>query len=367
MKTVFCRLFALFALGADLPAFALEDLVKIDAEQERHIGVRTLAPETIASVPLARAPARVSLPPRNEYLVSAPQAGMVVKVEVALGVHIAQGATLAEIQSPALLTLQRGALDASTGFNLAQARLNRDKTLLAEGIIAHMRYQETLSEYERQAAALTESEQILAAAGMAKRDIEKLLKTRKLDSRLSIRSPIDGAILERMATVGQRVDLLAPLFRVGRLDELWLEIDMPQERLRELRLGDKIRIENTRYDARIAHIGQNVNPASQSALVRAVIAGAPADIRPGQNVNVQLSHASTDELLRLPLGALIRHEGKDYVFVRAPGGFAARQVQVAGTEDRKATIHEGLRKGEEVVVQGVAALKAAWIGLGGDE
>jgi cobalt-zinc-cadmium efflux system membrane fusion protein len=184
---------------------------------------------------------------------------------------------------------------------------------------------------------------------------------------MAITSPIAGVVLERMVTVGQRVDVLAPLFRIGKLDELWLEIDMPQERLGELRLGDKVRIENTPYSARITLIGQSVSPGSQSALVRGIIEGNPKDIRPGQNVNVQISHASTDRPFRLPIAALINQEGKTYVFVRVQGGFAARPVAVASTEERNVVIHEGLQGDEQVVTQGVAALKASWTGIGSDE
>jgi cobalt-zinc-cadmium efflux system membrane fusion protein len=357
----------LITMGLSFPLHALEALIKLNAEQEQHIGIRTLKPESIASIPLARAPARISLPPRNEYIVSAAQAGLISKVEVALGVGIKRGQTLAQIQSPSLLALQRGVLDAASLLHLAQTKLNRDKTLLAEGVIAHIRYQEMQSEFERQETALKEAEQVLAAAGVSEAALQNLLKTRKLNSHLDVLAPIDGVILERMVVAGQRVELLAPLFRVGKLDELWLEIDMPQERMHELRIGDKVHIENSDSKARIEHIGQSINPGSQSALVRAVIEGKPKDIRPGQNVNVQLTHASTDQLLRLPIAALVNYEGKTYVFVRNAGGFAARPVAVASMEDRSIVIHEGLEASEEVAVQGVAALKAVWTGLGSDE
>ena len=137
-----------------LPLQALEDLIKINAEQEQHIGIRTLKPEAISSIPLARAPARVTLPPQNEYIVSPAQAGLISRIEVAMGMKIAKAQVLAEIQSPSLLGLQRDVLDAVTGFNLAQSKLNRDTTLLQEGIIARMRYQETRSDYERYATAV---------------------------------------------------------------------------------------------------------------------------------------------------------------------------------------------------------------------
>jgi len=362
-----CPVVFLLLTLLSFPALALENFVKINIEQEQHIGIRTQQPDPIASVPLARAPARISLPPQNEYLVSAAQAGLVSRVDVALGVKIAKGQLLARIQSPNLLALQRGVLDAATLFDLAKAKLNRDSILLQEGIIAQMRYQETKSDYERYATSLKEAEQILAAAGVSQAGIEALKRSRRLDSMMDIVAPIDGVILERLVTTGQRVDLLAPLFRIGKLDELWLEIDMPQERINELRLGDKVRIENTPYSARIANIGQSVTPGSQSALVRGIIEGRPKDIRPGQNVNVQISHASTDRLFRLPLSAVVNHEGETYVFVRTPGGFAVKPVAVANTEERHVVIHEGLQGGEPVVVQGAAALKATWIGIGGDE
>jgi cobalt-zinc-cadmium efflux system membrane fusion protein len=350
-----------------MPALAVEDMIKINAEQEQHIGIRTVKPEAISTIPLARAPARVTLPPQNEYVVSAAQAGLISRVEVSMGMNIAKSQVLAQIQSPSLLGLQRDVLDAVTGFNLAQSKLNRDTTLLEEGIIARMRYQETRSEYERYATALKEADQVLQAAGVSDIDIQTIKQTRRLNSFMNVRSPIDGVILERMVTAGQRVDVLAPLFRIGKLDELWLEIDMPQERMNEVRMGDRVRIENSSNAARITQIGQSVNPGSQSALVRGVIEGKTQSIRPGQNVNVQISHASTDRLFRLPIAALVYQEGKPYVFVRAQGGFAARQVAVASTEERNVVIHEGLHDGESVAVQGVAALKASWIGIGSDE
>lgn len=349
------------------PAQAEQSLIQLTPEQEQHIGLRSQLPETIASIPLARAPARISLPPQNEFIVSATQAGVVSKVEVALGVKIRLGQVLAQMQSPNLLLLQREVLDAATRLNLAQSKLNRDTTLLQEGIIAKLRWQETHSEFEQAQALLTAAEQTLAAAGMSHAQIQQLKQSRRLDAHLNIVAPIDGVILERMATAGQRVDLLSPLFRVGKLGELWLEIDMPQERINELRVGDTVQIENTAHTARVVHIGQNVNPASQSALVRGVIDGHPTDIRPGQNVNAQISHASTDQLFRLPLAALVNHEGKTYVFVRVQGGFSARPVAVASTESRHVVIHEGLQTGEQVVIQGIAALKASWLGLGSED
>jgi cobalt-zinc-cadmium efflux system membrane fusion protein len=365
MKALF--LLVLMCLSLAVTATAAENVVRLSAEQIGHLGVRTVAPEAVAALPLARAPGRVVLPPAKEFVVSALQSGVVGHVNVPVGVKVAKGQVLAQIRSADLLDMQRALLNAASEFGLAQAKLHRDQTLLQEGVISRLRWQETRSDFDKAQADLGAAEQTLLASGMSPADVKRLKSTHKLDSLLEVRAPIDGVVLERMAVVGQRVDVLAPLFRIGKLDELWLEVDMPQERLREIRIDDRVTVDNPKASARIVEVGQNVDPQSQSALVRAVVDQGTAELRPGMHVNVQLMHRSTDRLFRIPVAALFSHEGRNYVFVKVSEGFAARAVAVAGQEAYGIVVHEGLEPGEAVAVQGVAGLKAAWLGIGEGE
>ena len=346
---------------------AREEIVRLTPEQAQHIGIRTQAPTPTQQMPLVRAPATVSLPPQNEYVVSATQAGLISKIEVALGVKVKTGAVLAQIQSPELLGLQRAVLNAATDVNLSRSKLHRDHTLLQEGIISQMRYQETESNYQRAATVLKEAEQVLAAAGLSETEIQALQRHRKFSAQLTVRAPFEGVILERMAMAGQRVELLAPLFRIGKLDELWLEIDMPMERLSEMQPDDRVLVEGIDLEARVAHVSQNISPASQSARVRAIVGSHTEALKPGQHVNVQLMHTRTDKLFKIPLGALFSQDGKDYVFVQTDSGYAPKIVQVASREAHEAAIHQGLQAEDKIVVEGTAALKASWLGIGEDE
>lgn len=350
-----------FGLGG--PLSALEASLSLTAEQIAHIGVHTSVPEPVSAMPLVRAPGRVVLPPAREFVVSALQAGVVSHVNVPLGVKVSKGQVLAEIRSTALLDVQRTLLDAVSVLSVARARLDRDDTLLREGIISRLRWQETRSDFDRAQAAVGAAEQTLAASGMSMAAVERLKTSHRLGSALDVRAPTDGVVLERMVTVGQRVDALAPLFRIGQLDELWLEVDMPQERLHEIRIGDRVSVDSPKATARIVEVGQNVDPQSQTALVRALMEEGGADLRPGMHINVQLMHRSTDHIFRVPIAAVFSHEGKSYVFVKTGDRFEAREVAVAGQEPYSVVVHEGLKPSEPVVVQGVAALKAAWLGV----
>lgn len=342
-------------------ALAQGKLVRLNDEQRNHLDVQTAQAIPVDMIPLSQAPGRVVLPPAKEFAVTSLQAGIITRVNVPLGVKVAKGQVLAEIDSIALVDLQRAVIDAHSVFSVAESRLRRDETLLREGVISRLRWQETRSEYERAQATLKAAEQTLLASGISRAEIKQLKAGHHINGVYRVLAPVDGMVLTRMAIVGQRVDALAPLFRIGTLDELWLEVDMPQERLKEALIGDWVTVETPRARARVIEISQSVDPQSQSALVRARVEQGADRLRPGMQVNVQLMHRSTDRIFKVPLAAVFNHEGRSYVFVKRMDGFEPVEVEVAGQEAYNAVLHEGLQGGEAIVIQGVAALKAAWL------
>lgn len=361
MRRPFLGGFLVLALILTEVALAQGKLVRLNDEQRRHLDVQTTLAEPVDTVPLAQAPGRVVLPPAKEFAVTSLQSGIITRVNVPLGVKVAKGQVLAEIDSIALVDLQRAVIDAHSVFSVAESRLRRDETLLREGVISKLRGQETRSEFERAQATLKAAEQTLLASGITWAEIKQLETSHRINGLYRVLAPVDGTVLARMAIVGQRVDTLAPLFRIGTLDELWLEVDMPQERLKEALIGDRVTVERPRARARVIEISQSVDPQSQSALVRARVEQGADQLRPGMQVNVQMMHRSTDRIFKVPIAAVFNHEGQNYVFVKRMEGFEPVQVEVAGQEAYNAVLHEGLQGGEAIVIQGVAALKAAWL------
>ncbi len=89
---------------------------------------------------------------------------------------------------------------------------------------------------------------------------------------LNVRAPIAGVVMERLAVVGTHIDMMAPLYRIANLDELWLEIAIPQERMGSIKIGDQVLVENSEVSAKITLLGQSVNPENQTILARAIVA-----------------------------------------------------------------------------------------------
>jgi multidrug efflux pump subunit AcrA (membrane-fusion protein) len=115
----------------------------------------------------------------------------------------------------------------------------------------------------------------------------------------------------------------------------------------------------------VSLIGRDVDPDSQTVLVRAEAREASACLRPGQYVQVRLQLGGTDKLYRVPTNAVVHTKEMTLIFVRAPYGFVATQIQVAGQESDYTVVTGKLSGDESVAVSGLAAIKAAWMGLGG--
>ena len=340
--------------------------IPITPEQMDHLGITVAPVEPTTSFATDQLPGRVVIPPRQERVVSTPSEGLVTGLKAGAGDEVKHGDVLAVIQSPAVIVLQREFLQAKTEEKLAATDLNRDRQLFKEGIVAERRYLETRSNHERMAATLDERRQALRLAGMDDAAIETLERTRELSSEISVYAPIAGVVLKGMAVVGQRVNGSDPLYRLAQLEPLWLEIQVPLDRVTGVRPGAAVELPCPQGEATVELIGRDVDPDSQTVLVRAEVRKAQECLRPGQHVQVRLKLGSPEQLYRIPASAVVQTSELSVVFVQAPYGFAAIRVNVAGHDQGYAIVTGHIKEGESVAVSGLAAIKASWIGLGGD-
>lgn len=367
MKKLRMVLILLSLLSVTICSFAGDGIIRMSKVQMYNLGIKLGKPEPVKQIPMLYAPAKVVVPPDQEYIVSASLAGLINKLNVAIGDTVQKGQVLAHINSPDLLALQRQFLKANSQRNLAWAAYQRDKKLLDEGVISDRRWQETRAQYVGYVSEANEARQLLEITGMTADDIKKLENKRRLTSQLDVYSPITGVVMDRMAVAGERIDILAPLYRIANLAQLWLEINIPQERLNSIAVGDRVLVSNAPATARISLLGQSVNPTNQTILARAVIDGKPEGIRAGQTVNTQIIQTSDKPVYKVPNAAVAQSEGLTYIFVRTPEGFLMKAVNILGKEGRYSIITADMQADEEIAIRGAVALKAKWMGLGSEE
>lgn len=354
-------------LSAGFNAFATEMQIKISPEQIDNLAIKVGPVIPSQQVPLLSAPARVVVSSNREQLLTAPQSGFLTQLRANIGDKVSKGQILAQIHSPELLRLQQQFLTARSELNLVSLEQQRDQKLLEEGVIAQRRWQQTQALYNSKAAIAEEAKQLLTMTGMSRSEINALAKQHKLSSLLQVRSPIDGVVLDRLATLGTRLDMLTPIYHIADLSELWLEINIPQERITGVHLGDLVKVGDTDISASISLLGQSVNQANQTMLARAVVQNSSPQLRLGQNLTVQLMRNAEQVGFKVPQSAIAQNTGHNYVFVRNTQGFLVTEVTIAGKQDQDTLVSGPLNADMQIALQGTVALKANWLGLGGDE
>jgi len=351
----------------NIPSLQAVEQIKLSEAQLDNLGVQLGHPQEIDSIPLMEAPAQVSIPHHNEYVVSSFQAGLVQKINVAIGDEVKKGQILVSIKSPELLALQLQHLQTLNELRLVRSQYTRDKNLHQEGVIAAKRWLKTQTDYSVLSSRVNETRQLLSIAGLSDQEIKLLEKKHQLSSQLKLVSPITGTVLQCNVIPGERVDALVPLFRVANLDELWLDISIPQERLKQIHVGDTVYVKGQDATATVFLLAENVNTRNQTVLVRAKIVSGLESLRPGQTVNTQIRQFNNNAKLKVFNSALATHQGKTYIFVKNKDGFNALPVTVLGSEKQTAIISGDVRADDTIAVKGAVALKAAMLGLGGDE
>ena len=349
--------FFALALSVGLPAAAAEDIV-LNAGQLKSLGIETRAVEAAAGAAQGGLPARVAVPNDQMRVVAAPVAGLVELLAVAPGSSVKRGQVVARLASPQALELQRDALQAASQAQLAEQNRRRDEQLYAEGLIAESRLQASRATAAQAGAQASERRQGLALAGVV---------PGKVGGPLALTAPIDGIVLEQGPSVGQRVEAAALIYRIAKLNPLWLEIQAPVALAVGLKEGAPVQVVGSEARGKLIAVGRAVEEGSQSVLLRAAVDSGAASLRPGQSVEVSLGLPAADGQ-RLPASALARQGGAAVVFVQVGGdahgaSFTPRPVRVLAQNGDVVTV-TGVKAGEKVAVKGVSGLKALWTGVG---
>jgi RND family efflux transporter MFP subunit len=364
MTMVALRIVALaLLLPSGLTLAAGEKLISISPAQRAALSIATVPLAGQSGQALVGFPAQVVVPPEQERVVAAPVAGLVSEVRVAVGDTVRAGQVLAVLRSEDLISAQRDITQAAVQARLAEESAKRDEALFTEGIVPASRMQASRAAREQARAALAERRAWLRLMGLSAGAIQAAERGERLADSVALVAPIAGVVTEQEAMVGARVSAAGSLFKVVRLDPLWLNIQVPAETAAKVKPGGKVEVASVGASGTVLSVGRAVS-AAQTVLVRARVGNAAGRLRLNQDVMAGLLIGTEGNQWRVPVAALARQDGRDWIFVQRKGGFEPVPVTIQSTAAQTATVEGDLQGNEQIAVTGVVALKAAWQGGG---
>lgn len=342
--------------------------IKLSNKQIESLGITTLALPKKQSGEVSGLPSQVIVPSNQLLVISTPLAALIEQTLVGVGDNVKKGQPIARLQSPALAEAQRGLLQATVQSQLAKENLSRDESLWKDGIIAESRYRISKGAATEAQAILAERKQMLRLSGMSDTAIGQLQSGNNLSSVLTINSPIDGVVLEKSASAGQRLDAAIPLFKIAKLNPLELEIQAPLTMTAGLKVGAAISIPALHASGKLTAIGRSLTGTNQTILLRATITQGTENLRPNQMVEANISTTGKGVFQwEVPKESIARISGKAFVFVAIPTGFRPQPVEVLDEGAQSSVISGALKGDEKIALRGVSALKSSTMGLGGGE
>ncbi len=259
------------------------------------------------------------------------------------GQRVKKGDVLVEMtdrEEKALLDQQRALV------NEADKQLVRSKELAATGAVSTS----ILEERQREATS--------TRAGMA-----------ALQSRLQdhiIVAPFDGVVGLRNTSVGA---LLQPATKITTLDDdtvMKLDFAVPSVFLTTLKPGVKIVAKAPGFaedfEGEVSAVDSQIDEATRSILVRAIIPNPDAKLKPGLLMTVELLK-NPRQGVGIPETAIVPEGRKQFVFVvdeaQNPPAVEKREIVLGARRPGDVEAVEGLKTGEKVVVQGTMMVRDA--------
>jgi len=319
------------------------------------LGVEAVERRTI--VPVVEATGTVDFSPNKVAAVGARIFGRVLEVEVLEGDVVEEGEELARIESAELGEAQAALSTLRAQTELAEADNKRKEMLVQEGIASQRVAEVTAKELEvtraqRRAAA----KQVQSMVGGARRGGQL--------GEFYLASPIDGEVVAVYVYQGQAVEPSHTAFQVADLSELWVVLSVFERDLQLVSVGDRVKVqaggEQTIVPGVVDYVGSVLDPVTHTATVRVIVDNADRRLRVSQSVVARIeSQQATVQAVAVPHRAVVLVDGAPMVFVMtAPDQVVPRVVKLGAQDDERVEIVEGLSLGEQLVVDGVFALKS---------
>ena len=283
--------------------------------------------------------------------------GRVSEILAVPGQMVKQGDVLAKITSTELTQSQLAYLKAKSASQLADQAANRAKILFKEDVIALAELQKREAESSSARAEYRAANDQLRVQGMDQASIDRLAKSGVIESINNVIATIPGEIVERKINKGQVVQPADALFTVADLNSLWAISEVPESNAYLIRKGQKASLvipalRNQEIEGTVAHVDSIVNPQTRTVVVRMELPNKEGQIKPGMLATMLIESQPIEKLV-VPVGAVVREDNHDHVFVRLDDDLYRMVPVKLGPEGRGyRPVISGLRDGQEIATEG---------------
>ena len=280
-------------------------------------------------------------------VISVPQNGRIISLNVDVGQQVKAGQQLAVIQQ---------VLDAGTEVGLLSERNN----LVAE-------YEAAKKEYERlnsirDIAAKRDVDE--AAARLQRAENNLKLYSGNTGRTITLTAPVSGQVGNFNLSIGSTVNAGETLFAITDLSKVYIEARVFMEDMDRIKQAEKFTLENNSgtTELKLISLGQEINATNQSQRVLFQLNNTEHDLKIGEFVNVLAFAKDGSMKMALPNSAITEINGKSVVFVKnAAEVYSAAFIETGENNGSYTTILKGVDEGQRVVTNAAYQLQMIYL------
>lgn len=220
----------------------------------------------------------------------------------------------------------------------------------------------------------------LAKRSMAIEERNKEDKLRDQIAKCRLTAPVDGLIVydkggmrrggmgnQTLIEEGATVRQYQKIINLPDITKMQVNAKVAEESVDQVAPGQKVRLSVDAARRPLTGTVDSVRPMADAAgrmgesevrvyTVLIAIDDPPPTLRPGMAAVAEILVDEADDVLAVPMTAVVQFGGKDHVFVVTPEGPKLREVRLGTRSDRLIAVVSGLREGETVALEPLALM-----------
>jgi len=194
----------------------------------------------------------------------------------------------------------------------------------------------------------------LELLGISDKEIKDVISQRKASPNTTIYSPVDGYVFIKGIDKGAAFNAKQGLFKIVNLDEVWVEAKLFEEERARLSMTKRYELNfkglNKVYHTTNTLLYPELDPKIATLTLRLRVDNTEHKLFPGMYASVTSLKGEKEQLV-LPATAVIRKDGKFYVFMvgEYEGEYEPHEVRVKVLDADTYAVIDGLDEGDELV------------------
>lgn len=296
---------------------------------------------------------QLEVPPQNKASVSAMMGGRVKSINVLEGDHVNKGQTLALLEHPDFVDMERAYITAKSSLGFLKMEFERKQSLYTDSISSAKAYQKVKADYE---IALATTNALKVKLKMLNINVSEIEKGNFV-SAIPIKAPINGYVHKIEINIGKFLQPEQEMFELVDNEHIHIDLMVYEKDMHKIKVDQKVAFTLTNnpdsvFQGTIFSVGKSFEDEPKAMVVHAEIDNKMGNLLPGMYVDARII-TDDKEVRALPDDAIVSDGGLNYIFVlknsAGKGNNHGHQHENEGEKEQEHGHGDGHDHGEEMV------------------